>query len=70
MLQSCHAAEDVDWVRIIPSGTAPAIRYWHTGAYSETADALLVFGGFSGASSVLSCLEHSELKLGGEEGPS
>ncbi|CAE7234869.1 ACBP4, partial [Symbiodinium natans] len=47
-----YNSKDVDWVRIIPSGTAPAIRYWHTGAYSETADALLVFGGFSGASSL------------------
>jgi len=36
------------WERLLPSGTAPAIRQGATASYDSASDALIVFGGYNG----------------------
>jgi len=38
---SAHAVEE-----LTPSGTAPAVRSWHTVVWSDAADGIYVFGGY------------------------
>ena len=43
-------ADTPGWTQVLPAGDAPAPRAWHSTIYDPLSDALVVFGGFGGAS--------------------